>query len=40
MVRIAEWFLIVSAVSGAGLAIYISGLRDGCKWPNWTQPDA
>jgi hypothetical protein len=37
MVKIVEWFLIVSAVSGVGLAIYISGWRDGCKWPNWTQ---
>lgn len=39
MVKIIEWYLIVSAVSGVTLAIYIWGLRDGDIWPNWTQPD-
>jgi hypothetical protein len=40
VMKIIEWYLIVSLVSGVGFAIYILGWRDGCKWPNWTQPDA
>lgn len=37
VVKIVEWYLIVSLVSGIALAIYIQGWRDGYRWPNWTQ---